>query len=49
VNDEMRSLIVDWHDANEAGCCDYDGPYCGESKAWARGWLAGQAAMDADE
>ena len=40
TRDAMKVLIEEWHDANEAGCCDADGPYCDNSKWWARGYLA---------
>lgn len=47
VREAMRSLVVDWHDQNEAGCCDSDEPpYCAESKAYAHGYL--QAVADAE-
>lgn len=41
----MRALIGDWHDANEAGCCDDEGPFCPSSKAYAQGYLAALAAV----
>ncbi|OMC37261.1 hypothetical protein A5742_09960 [Mycolicibacterium fortuitum] len=47
VKDAMRALVIEWHDANEAGCCDDDNPpYCPESKVYAHGCLATVARMD---
>lgn len=47
IKDAMRALVIEWHDANEAGCCDGDNPpYCPESKAYAHGYLAAVARMD---
>lgn len=39
IRDARRSLIWDWHEMNEAGCCTEDGPFCVESKAFAQGYL----------
>jgi hypothetical protein len=45
TRDAMKALVGVWHDMNEAGCCDSDGPpFCPESKAYAHGYLAALAA-----
>lgn len=46
----MQALVAEWHDANEAGCCDSDEPpYCAESKAYAQGYLAALASLGSAE
>jgi hypothetical protein len=47
MGDEMKSLIHEWHDRREAGCCEDEGPFCAESKAWAQGYLAALADVEA--
>lgn len=47
VRDARRSLIWDWHEMNEAGCCHEDGPFCEASKAFAEGYLYAIAAAEA--
>jgi hypothetical protein len=47
TREAMRALVGEWHDANEAGCCDDDQPpFCPESKAYAHGYLAAVARME---
>jgi hypothetical protein len=41
-----QALIHEWHDRNEAGCCDDKGPFCEPSREWAMGYLCALAEIE---